>query len=300
MHITIHRQTLIALSTLIISILLLLITPAHASPVNLSIVKDYAIFSALAYESPETIHRESSRQGFSTTHYSNIEEINISYFLLTHHKSRQQIIAVRGTANIENAIIDASVKLVNDSVAGVPLHEGFAYSAQRVYQELKPLLKTDYTINTTGHSLGGAIASILAMYLHADKYKSNMTITFGQPKITNTTGATRYSHLPVLRVVTPADMVPLVPPFDPLNMNNINIYWHAGTELILNTDNTYSTLSGINSMMRAVDFTQAIPSEQNLQSHQMSYYLSLIKNKIDHAQEVPYKSMFNLFKLFGN
>ena len=300
MHITIHRQTLIALSTLIISILLLLITPAHASPVNLSIVKDYAIFSALAYESPETIHRESSRQGFSTTHYSNIEEINISYFLLTHHKSRQQIIAVRGTANIENAIIDASVKLVNDSVAGVPLHEGFAYSAQRVYQELKPLLKTDYTINTTGHSLGGAIASILAMYLHADKYKSNMTITFGQPKITNTTGATRYSHLPVLRVVTPADMVPLVPPFDPLNMNNINIYWHAGTELILNTDNTYSTLSGINSMMRAVDFTQAIPSEQNLQSHQMSYYLSLIKNKIDHAREVPYKSMFNLFKLFGN
>lgn len=294
------RQTLIALPAFIISLYLSLLTSAFASPVNINIVKDYAIFSALAYESAETVQRESSKLDYSATYFGNIAEINIRYYLLTQHKSKQQIIVVRGTANIENAIIDASVKLVNDPIAGVALHEGFAYSARRVYQQLKPFLKTDYTINTTGHSLGGAIASILAMYLDSDNYKTNMTITFGQPKITNITGANRYSHLHVLRVVTPADMVPLVPPFDPLNMSDLNIYWHTGTELVLNADNTYSILSGINSMMRAADFTQTIPNDRNLQNHQMRYYLSLIENKLGHGREVPYKSVFNLFNLFGN
>jgi len=266
---------------------------AHAGFINFKTVKNYATLSALAYESPDTIRRVISAQGYKVTHISNIPEINIGYYLLANDETREQIIVVRGTSNIENAIIDASVKLVSDPVAGVLLHEGFSFSASRLYREVKPLLKHDYMVNTTGHSLGGAVASILAMYLHTDGFNNNMTITFGQPKITNVTGANRYSHLSILRVVTLKDMVPIVPPFDPTNINNINIYWHPGTELLLNVDNSYSTLTGIDSMLRAVNFTQSIPNEENLQNHQMRYYLQLINSKIKDAKEVPFKNSLN-------
>jgi len=266
---------------------------AHAGLINFKTVKDYATLSALAYESPDVIQRVVSAQGYTVARISNIPEINIGYYLLVNEKAHEQIIVIRGTSNIENAIIDASVKLVKDPVAGVLLHEGFSYAASRVYRDIKPMLKNDYTVNTTGHSLGGAVASILTMYLHAEGIKSNMTITFGQPKITNVTGADHYRALPILRVVTPNDMVPVVPPFDPTNMNDINIYWHPGTELLLNVDNTYSTLTGVDSMLRAVSFTQAVPNEENLLNHQMRYYLKLIGSKMTNAKEVPYKDLLN-------
>lgn len=273
---------------------------AEAGEVNFNTVKTYATLSALSYEPVEIIREAIKQYGYSLTQNRNIPDINMTYFLITNTASKTQIIVVRGTANIENAIVDASVKLVNDPLAGIPLHEGFAYSARAVYNDIKPLLKPDFTINTTGHSLGGAVASILAMYLHAENYQSKMTITFGQPKVTNITGANRYSQLPILRVVTSKDMVPLVPPFDPLEMTDINIYWHPGIELVLNPDNTYSTLSGIDSMLRAVNFVQTVPTEENLMNHKMTYYLQLIDNKLSQAREVPYKSPFNPLNWIGN
>ena len=197
-------------------------------------------------------------------------------------------------------MIDIALKLVADDNLDVSLHQGFAYAAHQVYAEIKPQLKKGFSIETTGHSLGGAVAVILAALIDKDGFDLDQVITFGQPKVTNLTGADKFQHLNIVRVVTPKDLVPLVPLFDPLDINNIDIFWHAGVEIILLEDNQYAVLSGINSMLRATRFTQQALTEKNLQHHQMTAYLKLLESKIDSSEQVVYETSFNLFNLLSN
>jgi len=138
------------------------------------------------------------------------------------------------------------------------------------------------------------------MYLDADQFEIEQVTTFGQPKITNISGAKKIEHINVIRVVTPLDLVPLVPLFDPLDINNVDVYWHAGKEVILLTDSKYAVLEGTDSMLRASSFTQKLLSEENLQHHQMTLYLKLVRVKIKSSKLVPYQNNFNLFNLFGS
>lgn len=148
--------------------------------------------------------------------------------------------------------------------------------------------------------MGGAIALILAMHLNTDDYKISQIITFGQPKVTNSSGSNKFKNLNIIRMVTEKDIVPLVPPFDPTDMNLQGIYWHLGQEIILLADDTYSILEGMNSMLRATKFTEAMLNENNVTDHNMDLYLTLIQQKTNSARLVPYTNSFNLFNLFGN
>ena len=93
--------------------------------------------------------------------------------------------------------------------------------------------------------------------------------------------------------------MPLTPPFDPLDIQNLDVYWHAGKEVILLPGTQYAILEGTNSMLRATKFTQKLLSEDNLNHHQMSLYLEMIKAKTKTSELVPYKTDLNLFNLFG-
>ncbi|MDA3868897.1 MAG: lipase family protein, partial [Gammaproteobacteria bacterium] len=236
---------------------------------------------------------------YRLSHYSNIPEIEVSYFLVTDDVAKTQIIAVRGTSNVENAMVNAALKLTLDRHLGIRLHNGFSQSARAIYAEIKPLLKTDHVISVTGHSLGGAVALILAMHLDVDDFTVGKVITFGQPKVTNIAGTNAFKHLDVIRVVTPKDLVPLVPPFDPMDLYDLDIYWHSGRELILLADSTYALLEGVNSLLRATRFTQELLNDKNLQDHQMPLYMLLLDKKIPAASLVPFTNSFNLFNLFG-
>ncbi|MCW9013467.1 MAG: lipase family protein [Gammaproteobacteria bacterium] len=262
-------------------------------------IQQYAEFSNAAYQAKAEIQQQRFSKNYSFTHYSKIPAIEISYFLQTDNIAKTQIIAVRGTSNIENAIVDVALKLTPDKHTGIRLHNGFSRAAQAIYAEIKPQLKTDYMISTTGHSLGGAVALILAMYLDVDNYQTGPVITFGQPKVTNVAGANKFQHLKVFRVVMPKDLVPLVPPLDPVDINDIDIYWHLGKEIVLLEANTYALLEGVSSMMRATRFTQQPLNESNLKDHQMSLYMNMLDKKIPAAKRVSFKHDFNLFNLFG-
>ncbi|MDH5612493.1 MAG: lipase family protein [Gammaproteobacteria bacterium] len=273
-------------------------TAAIQSEINFADINKYANFSNAAYQAQSKIQDANIFKNHTLTRYSHIPGFNISYFLATDDIAKTQIIAVRGTANIENAFVDAALELTTDKRTGIRLHNGFSQTAQAIYVEIKPLLKTNYVIDTTGHSLGGAVALILAMYLDTDHFNVGQIVTFGQPKITNVAGANHFQHLNIIRVVTPKDLVPLVPPFDPVDLNNLDIYWHPGKEVILLPESTYAVIEGVTSMMRAIKFTQEPLSENNLRHHQMSLYLEMIAKNIPSARLVPYENSFNLFNLF--
>ena len=249
---------------------------ARAERPDFPTIKRYGELANAAYEGESKARAVCEKQGYQFTHYGRASSVGVVYFLATDDKRKTQIIAVRGTANVENVMVNTDFKLVLDEHTSNMLHSGFAQSAAAVYKAIKPKLKRDYTIDTTGHSLGGAVAMVLAMYLDQDEYRFGQVITFGQPKVTNITGAKRYDYMKITRVVSEKDMVPLVPPFDPTDIKNVDLYWHAGQELILLAGNEYSLAGGIPSMLRTVKFFQETPGEQNLQHHLMTLYLELL------------------------
>ncbi|MCV2403028.1 lipase family protein [Marinomonas sp. C2222] len=228
-------------------------------------------------------------------HHSTIEESQVNYFLS--ESDGVQTIAIRGTANLNNVILDLSVSLTSDDVLGIKLHHGFASGSKAVFEDLLPYLSKDKPVFITGHSLGGAIAVILAMQLQKEGYPLQQVVTFGQPKVTNVSGAKAFSNLPLIRIVTPEDIVPLVPPISPLQIKDLDIYWHMGIEVILRGEGEYAETRGIKSALRATKFSNALPSEKNLQAHKMASYLQLVNELAIESKEVPYQSEISLFGL---
>ncbi|MDT8282812.1 MAG: lipase family protein [Gammaproteobacteria bacterium] len=261
---------------------------------------DAAYIADASYKSREVIEAVLESQGYKLQQYKQLDGFSVSYIIAVNDEKKQYIIAVRGTSNVDNVIVDAAFVLVPDKLTGIDIHQGFLLSARDIYQQLLPELKPGYKITTIGHSLGGADALILAMMLDAKGYTIDEVITFGQPKVTNIGGSNKYEHLNIKRLVNPKDVVPLVPPADPMDMMNLSIFWHQGNEIILYGDNKYAVLSGVKSMLRATDFLDDIPSEQNLNNHFMTTYISNIKPKLNGAKEIEYKSNFSFSNWFGS
>tara|TARA_R110001606_G_scaffold114048_1_gene241293 strand:+ start:593 stop:1462 length:870 start_codon:yes stop_codon:yes gene_type:complete len=274
---------------------LLIIMPfqlAFAAP-DFAIIKAQATLSDDTYLEVNTLEKRLQDQGQALVHQSLIPTSQVSYFLSS--ADGVQTIAIRGTANLENAMLDLDLELKPDTILDIKLHQGFGSGAKAVFEDIKPLLTKDQPIHLTGHSLGGAIAVILAMYLQNDGYPVEQVITFGQPKVTNVTGANKFDNLPLIRVVTPNDIVPLVPPLSPMQIKDLDIFWHMGEEVILLGNKKFTQTSGVKSMLRATKFTTSIPSEKNLQAHQMATYLKLIDQLQTSAKEIPYKTDINFF-----
>jgi len=259
------------------------------------VIHDYALLANAAYLDRDAIDKTVRAQGYSLTASGEAPGYAVSYFVASNAADKTQVIAVRGTSNVENAMVDIAFQLQPDEATGIDLHQGFARSARAIYEQIRPGLQKGYRISTTGHSLGGAAALVLAMYLDTDGYTVDRVITFGQPKVTNITGSRKFEHLNVTRVVRPKDLVPLVPPLDPLDLKNLSIYWHLGSEIILLDGARYAEIDGVDSMLRAAGFLNQTPNEENLKNHMMTGYLDLIEQKLDSAKRVPWKNDFSIF-----
>jgi triacylglycerol lipase len=296
-----NKRRLFFLTSLLLAALIAL--PASASTTRadarFKTLYDYALVADAAYRSQAEIEKILTAQNYTLTTSGELPGYGVSYVLATSDSTRQQILAVRGTSNVENALVDVAFQLLPNEHTGIKLHQGFALSADYIYEKVKPSLNRHYRIKTTGHSLGGAAALILAMYLDADGYEVGRVTTFGQPKVTNMAGSRRYAHLDVTRVVTPKDLVPLMPPLDPMDLMNMDIYWHLGTEVVLQTGADYSELEGVDSMLRATDFLNELVTQKNLQHHFMDEYLNLIAPKLVNARRVPYENDFSIYDWFG-
>lgn len=269
---------------------------ASGEPDNMFVeILQFARLANAAYGNRASIEKMVAAQEYRLVHYANLPKLQVSFYLASDDKYKTHIVAVRGTSNVENALVDIAIQLIKNDKSGILLHNGFAVSAKAIYQDIKPKLNKQYKIRTTGHSLGGAVAAVLAMYLKTDGYQVERVVTFGQPKVTNFSGSRKLDELEIWRVVTPGDLVPLVPPLDMADINNLNIYWHSGREIILLEGKQYSITSGIESMLRATKFLAQPLSEKNLRHHQMSYYLALIETKTSNAQWIPYKNDLSIF-----
>lgn len=257
-------------------------------------IKRSALLSAASYADPSRLAPLLAKHDYELIHQNDLPGTQLRYFLAKSANGTQYV-SFRGTSNVENALVDLDLEFVLNPTLNIQLHQGFANAAASAYADMKPFLKKDQPVRATGHSLGGAIAVIVSMHLQQDGYLLGNVVTFGQPKVTNVAGANKFSGLSLIRVVTPKDIVPLVPPLSPMQLKDLDIYWHMGRELILLEDKNYAVIEGIKSMMRATKFMSSIPDETNIHAHQMQTYLDLINNKLESAQLKPYAIEINLF-----
>jgi hypothetical protein len=146
--------------------------------------------------------------------------------------------AIRGTANLDDALRDLNSVATLDDIIDVPLHTGFRVLAKGVLAYIKTAFTADeiktYEFRLYGHSLGGSIASIVAMYLHQTGSTVGMVVTFGGPRFTTNEGARKYQVLNqrTYRVVRCDDAIAFLPPPNFFGWTN-NSYEGNGNILLL-------------------------------------------------------------------
>ena len=168
----------------------------------------------------------------SATNENKLYEIRNNEF--SYHVKQDRgvtILIFRGTDNLKNVWTDIDARPTkDDSLDGAYLHRGFKDAATWIFEDIKRDYTLEKTVYLTGHSLGGAVAQIIGLWLHNAGYHVQI-YTFGSPKVSTTFFGNRPIHY---RVAIRNDPVPFMPPYpflhsgisiDPKTLN-----WEEGGE----------------------------------------------------------------------
>ncbi len=197
---------------------------------ELSVLRQSLLFaevSKVAYYRDDLVRAAAEMVGFDRIEFFERDGAQ-AYLVSNQHDC---IIACRGTEphewNDVKADVDA-ISVVAETVGRV--HRGFKREVDDLWPRMEKALKeNDKTLYFTGHSLGGAMATICAGRCKLSEISSNpeSLFTFGSPRV----GNRRYINfvkVPHYRWVNNNDIVPRVPPqwFG---------YSHSGMELYFNS-----------------------------------------------------------------
>ena len=140
------------------------------------------------------------------------------------------ILIFRGTDNIKNIGTDIDARPTYDSGLDVYLHRGFKDAATWIFNDIKNNYELEKTIYLTGHSLGGAIAQIIGLWLDNAGYNVQI-YTFGSPKVSTTYFGNRPIHY---RILVNNDPVPFMPPYpflhSGISIDARTLNWEEGGE----------------------------------------------------------------------
>ena len=251
--------------------------------VDFASLEPYARRSKAAYGEEQAIRAAYP----NTVRIAAPQNTEVRYFVERDDTARTQFITVRGTANHRNLKEDVAAKVREDSRAAIPVHSGFDAAAMAIYADASPYLKPGYATYATGHSLGGAVAALLAIYAIEDGHKVARVVTFGQPRFTTAAGVGKLGYLPLTRVVDENDIIPMLPPATKLD-KVYGPYEHVGPEIILLEGPRYVYLTGHDATRLSLDEFWRTQGYADLPDHKMDNYLKRISLKKRGAIAVAY------------
>ncbi len=167
-----------------------------------------------AYMNHQEAKQVAKSEGFNKTEFYDIDGAQTYLF----YNAKDIIISCRGTQPGEMNDIMADLEVFkSDSVTGTKIHQGFKEEVDKVYDVIEGRVErlAGHKIWCTGHSLGGAMATILAQRLEfAGGHDVDTLYTFGSPRA----GGPKFrawcdKHLKHQRFVNNNDVVPCVPTF---------------------------------------------------------------------------------------
>ena len=174
----------------------------------------FAEFAKVAYRNKDEAFQFGKRKGLGKVDFFDKEGAQAYLF----SNNTDVIITCRGTQASEMSDIFADLEVFkSDSVTGTKIHQGFKEEVDKIYDKVeeKVELHLGKKIWATGHSLGGAMATILAQRLEfASGHDVDTLYTFGSPRV----GGPKFrawcnKHLNHQRFVNNNDVVPCVPSF---------------------------------------------------------------------------------------
>lgn len=158
-----------------------------------------------------------------------VRDNDYSYYVDQESYNDVSIIVFRGTANQQNYLDDINILRTDDRRLELKLHSGFRKVASIMYGDIVKHYELDHKVILVGHSLGGAIAQIIGMWMdhihnsEGVKRYDVQIFTFGSPKVSTTFVHNKPRHW---RVVDKNDPVPFLPPYP---------YVHSGVVIDVNT-----------------------------------------------------------------
>ena len=169
----------------------------------------------------------------SATNKNKLYEIRNNEF--SYHVKQDRgvtILIFRGTDNVKNVWTDIDARPTkDDSLDGAYLHRGFKDAATWIFEDIKRDYTLEKTVYLTGHSLGGAVAQIIGLWLHNAGYHVQI-YTFGSPKVSTTFFGNRPIHY---RMLVRNDPVPFVPPYpflhSGISIDAETLNWEEGGEV---------------------------------------------------------------------
>lgn len=200
--------------------------------------------------------------------YSLIKKLDYQYiynFVILKSKTyKKYLFAFPGTTSIGQLIqegIDSELVIFDRKDNKLKVEKFFYKIFETIYKDLfsskiiKELYSNpEYQIIFTGHSLGGAIATLSSYYYANKKLAKNepVLITFGQPRVGNEIFARKYMKLIklVFRVARKNDIVTMLPPSNPLGKNkffdayNLLASHYAGKDKNIKESSKKETLWG--------------------------------------------------------
>lgn len=200
--------------------------------------------------------------------------------------SKDVLVACRGTepTAINDVLADLKMFPVKHHIAG-RVHRGFYAEYDKVIPGIKEALKKhdkkgDKTVWVTGHSLGGAMAVLVA----AELQPSGGLHTFGQPRVGNKEFLKSLDGIKYYRYRNNNDIVTAVPP-------SWLFFRHGG---VLRYINTYGNIRPATWAQRFKDkcrgYWQALKSFNLIDGfadHNMGAYHEFISNMDDNGDQLP-------------
>lgn len=195
-------------------------------------------------------------------------------------KDNVAYVAFRGTQPDKRNDIIADLKFWRrDSKLGGSVHVGFQDEVLKIEDDIRAWLKKN-TIKSyiiTGHSLGGAMATIFAA--RQDASKINKVITFGSPRVGGSDFVKafnqQYEHI---RVVNNNDIVTRVPPAPLYRHTGISVYYDHKDNCFVNPSRLKKIQCWFTGFWHAVKKGNFADM---LTDHNIATYEYLVENTLD-------------------